>query len=84
MIKDDGTIIVENEEWGRVDGSGFVCIEGPDGEEKIVGSIYKHSDGTGDYWVFSPVEGGGYFFTRDANGKVTVNWDTHNYYSVKS
>ena len=39
-----------------------------------MGSIYKHSDGTGDCWVFAPVEGGGYFFTRDANGKVIVNW----------
>ncbi len=75
VITDDGVIIVDNEEWGRVSAEGLVYMKDADGEEKLVGQINKHIDGTGEYLVFYPIEGGAYFFTRDDSGKVIVNWE---------
>lgn len=79
VITDDGKIIIDNEEWGYIQISeekySFVYMIDENGDDQLVGTVYKHIDGDGESWVFSPVEGGAYFFSRDENGKVAVNWE---------
>jgi hypothetical protein len=66
---DGDKVYVDGEEYGTIVGS---FVYNSDGD--LVGSITRDHDGTNAWYVFSPNEGGGYYF-QVQDGRVVINWE---------